>query len=222
MTAKGYFEHLCRTEAGEFIYRTVDDVAGIYQIRPRRYASPDMIVDRFVMEDPYGYTNLEQRSVPAVFLGSGKYRYLETPVEGGIRVGSSRSNSYHSSMSSTPPPDKRYRLYRLVGTQYVQEFASQPKSRYGFTWREIHRPMDRELRIAGSELIVLDLFTGEILGIRRGFMWAPAARHASVSWEGGAYCPVLGNKPPQVRQEHNKGSAFSYWFISQVIKPAKE
>jgi hypothetical protein len=30
-----YFDYLCRTQAGEFIYRTVDNVEGILQMRPR-------------------------------------------------------------------------------------------------------------------------------------------------------------------------------------------
>ena len=35
MTPQDYFDHLCKTEAGEFIYRTVENVEGIYIMRPR-------------------------------------------------------------------------------------------------------------------------------------------------------------------------------------------
>ena len=38
------------------------------------------------------------------------------------------------------------------------------KSRYGYTWRGIVRPHDREMGIAGGEIIVLDLETNEVLG----------------------------------------------------------
>src|SRR4051812_17787766 len=52
---KKYFEHLCETEAGEFIYRTVDNVEGVYQMRPR---DPADYFDRMskgdVPDDPYG------------------------------------------------------------------------------------------------------------------------------------------------------------------------
>ena len=42
-------------------------------------------------------------------------------------------------------------------------------ARYGFTWRGITRLNDREMGIAGGELIVLDLETSEVLGFRRIF-----------------------------------------------------
>ena len=35
MTSKEYFDHLCKTEAGEFIYKTVENVDGVYMMRPR-------------------------------------------------------------------------------------------------------------------------------------------------------------------------------------------
>ena len=35
MTPQEYFDHLCKTEAGEFIYKTVENVEGMYMMRPR-------------------------------------------------------------------------------------------------------------------------------------------------------------------------------------------
>ena len=35
MTPEQYFDHLCKTEAGEFIYKTVENVEGLYKMRPR-------------------------------------------------------------------------------------------------------------------------------------------------------------------------------------------
>lgn len=43
------------------------------------------------------------------------------------------------------------------------------KSQYGIVWRGISRPLDREMGIAGGEVLVLDLKTNEILGVHRGF-----------------------------------------------------
>ena len=39
MTSQEYFDHLCKTEAGEFIYKTVENVEGIYMMRPREQAT---------------------------------------------------------------------------------------------------------------------------------------------------------------------------------------
>src|SRR5262245_31665294 len=35
MTPQEYFDHLCKTEAGEFIFKSVEDVDGIMQMRLR-------------------------------------------------------------------------------------------------------------------------------------------------------------------------------------------
>src|SRR5207237_4857872 len=54
MSTQEYFEHLCKTEAGEFIYKTVENVEGIYQMRPREHVTDKMLMDRYFLEDPYG------------------------------------------------------------------------------------------------------------------------------------------------------------------------
>src|SRR4029079_6369569 len=43
------------------------------------------------------------------------------------------------------------------------------KSEYAYTWRGITRIKDRELGIAGGEVIVIGLATNEVLGFRRIF-----------------------------------------------------
>ena len=53
MTPEQYFEHLCKTEAGEFIFKTVEHVEGIYQIRPRRVATEYELRHLYAMEDLY-------------------------------------------------------------------------------------------------------------------------------------------------------------------------
>ncbi|MCS6319917.1 MAG: hypothetical protein H8K05_19540, partial [Nitrospira sp.] len=39
MTSQEYFDHLCKAEAGEFIYKTVENVDGLYMMRPRTKAT---------------------------------------------------------------------------------------------------------------------------------------------------------------------------------------
>ncbi len=49
------------------------------------------------------------------------------------------------------------------------------KSHYGFTWRGIERsPHDRELGIAGGEILIFDLRTNDVLAVRRNFIRSPA------------------------------------------------
>ncbi|MFO1386566.1 MAG: hypothetical protein U1F55_10410 [Chitinivorax sp.] len=49
MSGKEYFQALCEREAGWFIYRTVEDVEGLYIVRPRGEEDSD-----YHLADPYG------------------------------------------------------------------------------------------------------------------------------------------------------------------------
>ena len=57
MTPEEYFQHLCKAEAGEFIYKTVENVEGIYMMRPRREAMDDEFQHLYALEDPYEHTS---------------------------------------------------------------------------------------------------------------------------------------------------------------------
>ncbi|NJD05285.1 MAG: hypothetical protein FIA97_02165, partial [Methylococcaceae bacterium] len=47
-----YFQHLCNTEAGEYIFKTVDKVEGLYQMRPMPKRTEALMKDRYGFEDP--------------------------------------------------------------------------------------------------------------------------------------------------------------------------
>jgi hypothetical protein len=212
MTSKEYFEALCKAEAGEFIYRTVDNVEGVYQIRPRRLASGDALQDRYVMEDPYGYT--EQEAVLPVFMFLRYYATFETKKSrnpGGF--------SLHPSWSERAPNDEVYERFSAYDerdtSKTKKEFVAKPGSRYGLSWRGITRPHDRELGIAGGELLASEILSGELLGIRRGFARSGDARgRGGFNWETADVCPKL----PEFRR--NKGLYFSPTFVRKVLKPA--
>ncbi|MDT7834849.1 hypothetical protein [Aquabacterium sp. OR-4] len=54
------------------------------------------------------------------------------------------------------------------------QMGDRVQSKYGFMWRGIARsPHDREFGIAGNEVLVYDLTTNKLLGVRRNFLWAP-------------------------------------------------
>jgi hypothetical protein len=94
-------------------------------------------------------------------------------------------------------------------------------SRYGFTWRGIKRPHDRKLGIAGGELIVIDLETNEVLGVRRGFTRTGYARSApdGINWEFSGACPML--ERPRDGKRMGKDIDFVYWFVDRVLRPLK-
>ena len=149
MTPAQYFDHLCKTEAGEFIYKTVENVEGIIQLRPRLKVNYEYS-QLYAFEDPFGFEAGE-----AFFVEPGRYAYYEISALASVSQG---------------PKYTRYFGYDGRKMKTLQKvYDNQRKSRYGYTWRGIVRPHDRENGIGGGEVIVLDLETNEVLAVQRGY-----------------------------------------------------
>lgn len=235
MSAKEYFDILCKTEAGEFIYRTVENVEGVYQMRPREHVTDKMLQDRYFLEDPYGHqkSHAEKTDVgsiqdgyvnppyaDAVKLGyvlykpNQNYNFLEKPI---LAFKQNPADGAKYLRYTRPNTDKlilengKYLYPRNGQPQLFEERMVQLKSRYGFTWRGIERPHDRELGIAGGELIVLDLQTNEILALRRGFLRSGEVLDSptGIFWLGAQACPP---RPVWATKE----------FLHKVLKPLRE
>jgi hypothetical protein len=221
MSSKQYFEALCKAEAGEFIYKTVENVEGVYQVRPRsREEYGDYFQeDRYVMEDPYGYFGADQ-SPQDHFVQPylGRYNFIEVPMlqtngawDGEIRKFFREKNASAGKLYQTA------RDGRFVQVPYLVAEAKevQPISNYGYVWRGIVRPHDRELSIAGGELAVIDLRTNEILALRRGFARTGYMRNGTGNWW------MTAQKCEQTSIEVNgrKREKPDFWFIYDVLKP---
>jgi hypothetical protein len=208
-----YFEHLCKTEAGEFIFKTVDNVEGIRLLRPRQPVSNDYKFRHlYSMEDPYGHLEGEAEEPGFEFIGLRKYSFIETPI-GKIDRPSSLWRYRDPSLFEKPNSGATVERYTApntsLGMKALQlEYATRFTSRYGMTWRGIHRPHDREMGIAGGELIVLDLETNDVLGVRRGYAFYRG------SWEVAPVCPKYG-----YAGGFDKSFEFSTWFTAKVARP---
>ncbi len=151
-----YFDYLCRTQAGEFIYRTVDNVEGILQMRPRD-GSKDYF-DRMragdIPEDPWGHTNAEAKHPDWLFVNVvTKYRYLE--------VASARR---HDTVT-------RYFNYdHRTGEPMRVAHDVRRKSSYGFRWQETNVVAHGLFLIYGGQIEVVELSSGSLLGTKRGFV----------------------------------------------------
>jgi len=209
MTPQEYFEHLCKTEAGEFIFKTVENVEGIYQMRPREETTDNYLQHLYALEDPYGATKHPEEYFiqPAI----GKYQFLEVLIT--QDVGSHANGKYlRYYRDEKAHPGREYQTAingRAVRVPYIvaQQNVSTLQSRYGYTWRGITRPHDREMGIAGAELIVLDLETKEVLAVRRDFVRSGDGRYMTgVWWLTSQKCSKGGIKP-------------QHQFIYEVLKP---
>lgn len=214
MTSQEYFDHLCRTEAGEFIYKTVENVEGLYMMRPRERVTDDQLSHLYALEDPYGDIDDPNPQDYLVQPPFGQYQFMEVgrtkdvlhtslPYERFLRGSEKESKKDYVYMDGT----RSHRVPYIV----KKEGVSSLKSRYGYTWRGIHRPYDRELGIAGGELIVLDLQSNKVLAARRGFLRSGDVRNniTSVWWLGGQVCPA-------------RKALTSSQFIQKVIRPISQ
>lgn len=213
MTPQEYFDHLCKTEAGEFIYKTVENVEGFYMMRPLERVSDDQLSHLYTLEDPYDATDDPHPQDYLVQPPFGQYRYLELPR---TKDEADNSQPFVKYFRGSEKDSKKDYVY-MDGTRshrvpYIvkKEGVSSLKSRYGYTWRGIPRPHDRELGIVGGELILLDMQTKEVLAVRRGFIRSGGVRNLTgIWWLGGQVCPV-------------KKSLTASQFIQKVIKPTSE
>lgn len=197
-----YFDHLCRTQAGEFIYRTVDNVEGILQMRPRD-GSKDYF-DRMragdIPEDPYGHTNWEAQRVDSLFVNPpwSTYRFLESPLpaSGYLYPG----ERIRAQLAGEEPNAKFRRFYGYDQQNQLPmrvELVNQTKSLFAFTWSEESRAWHRLLNVHVGELRVFEIGSKNLLGRRIGFY---RSRPASI-------CAA------------DKDDNFTYRFVSKVARP---
>ncbi|MEX5283457.1 MAG: hypothetical protein NW700_18035 [Nitrospiraceae bacterium] len=213
MTPQEYFDHLCKTEAGEFIYKTVQNVEGLLQLRLRENPTDYELEHLYALEDPYGYS-VGGRDHPEEYFvqpAIGKYQFIETPLPQSSKARKEmKYRRFYRDERAHPERDYQTAVNgKFVRVPYIvaEENVSSARSRYGYTWRGIARPHDRELGIAGGELIILDLQTHEVLAVRRGFVRSGYIRNMTgVWWLTAQKCS----------KESLKTDA---QFINQVLKP---
>jgi len=207
-----YFKNKCESQAGEFIYRTVENVEGLYQMRlrdPRDYFDRMRYGD--IPEDPYGHTNVEAQKPWVLFVKnpSGRYQFLETkkaPTMRGYKL-----NIDYLKFAKRPVfTGQKFWRYELIDEPYTNSGSpmyrqaiqvDDLKSKYGFTWKEVRDEKDKEVGVWGGEISVVDLKNKEVIAIKRGFVL--------INKYGGrsGICPK------------DKDDFFIYKFISKVLKP---
>ena len=204
MTSEQYFEHLCKNEAGEFIYRTADNVEGLYMMRPRKGATDNELSHLYALEDPYitvtGHDSGDNSLAPRLFLGMGKYQFLEQPMQ--INSESISTNKIYRRFTGYDGQNKE-----TLKTEEIKNL----KSRYGYTWRGLTRPHDRELGIVGGELIILDFQSEEVLAVRRGYIRSGNVQNLTgIWWLTGQICP---------KGQPSRPDFYTHDFIAKVLKP---
>jgi hypothetical protein len=193
-----YFRHQCKTYGGEFIYRTVDNVEGVFQMRlrdPRDYF--DRLRKGDIPEDPYGHTNWEAQEPQTMFVGHPfrKYTFFETPIgDMGARISQGAKYYRYSGLTYVKGD------YKPIVPMKVEE-VSKLESLYGFRWREERSGLERIFGVRQGITEIVRLATGEVLATRVGyFVQSPFRGDMDI-------CP------------HGKDDDFTYEFVRKVLRP---
>jgi len=248
MKRSEYFDALCKSEAGEFIYKRVE-ADSIYQIRPRklkrgngrtvrepdpRYADEDWHSDY----DDSGYRmagNLLRPRTSQLGLSNersrGAYLRYETPVSPITRIPENADGDWRELRNVIPGPRDLIRRYEAVPSSKVNrphditlQFSQLPESRYGYTWRGIRRPYDREHGLSGTEVAVVDLKTNEVLALKRGFVLAAIHDVGGITFtggngKGGGICPNVRDIKGRYAWLNDESVSD---FVREVVQPPAE
>lgn len=172
MNAESYFKELCEKEAGEWIFKTVEGVEGVFQGRNlNTNISSSGYSDLVFHTREAGSVSTKNMEYSLVQPYHGRYNYLERPLDTG-ETGKSYVRFYRG--AEVPGHYKigtqKNKLPVVVPYVVNKEQSDTLKSQYGFTWRQFVDNDATENGIAGSELIIFDRITNEVLAFKRFFI----------------------------------------------------
>ena len=203
MDSKAYFAHLCKAEVGEFIYKTVDNVEGFYFARPPKWPTDDDLQDRYKLEAPEIERTFQlivatpqDRAKNFVIPSWNLYSFVEEPAtHNEAKKAFVKSYGYRQDVSSMQLED-----------------IGELKSRVGMVWRGLKRQNDRDLLVAGSEWIVFDLETKEVLAVQPNFAITGLTRNTrdGIYWLSSPSCPGL---------HQNNLATRVYKFSTKSLRP---
>jgi hypothetical protein len=160
-----YVQELCAKYGGDKVYKTVDDVEGVFQINPQQPVSDELWGDPQGMPDPWGRAQLDSEN-PAIGLSAESkkgYWFLEQ----------------HIGMHRGPPYKRRFSTRSSDPGVSINAL----RSRYGYFIEDISTPEMRKRWIAGGRIKIIDLQTRELIAERTGYFRAIGSE-ALMSWSG--------------------------------------
>jgi hypothetical protein len=219
--AMAHYAMRCKS-AGEKIYKTVENVEGIFLIKLRPVDNPsDPVPRQFRMNDPYGEDYNDEGFIKSFFWGRAQ--------DGRITESSSIGLGYQYVDAIDPHDGNRYRYRSDLNDPDHDKInkaalvVSGP--RYGVTYDDISTIEDRKLWIAGSSLRVIDLETNEVIAERIGYMIDRGQGSEAgfrQPWAFAAYtaCPAFPLVRPGDTYVRQIGQ--TRIFVEKVLKPISQ
>jgi hypothetical protein len=202
-----YFEHLCKTEGKDYIYKTVTGVDTIAQLRSfeipfERQNNPNWGPQSYrfhpyALESPVFFNenlgglidNMKQNKEPLSKVSFDAIRRFYALGYSGYEVVFNNAEIYQYNRDYKKASSLDRKILSQEEIDILINSVSKNNnliSKYGFTWKGFSRPQDRDYGIAGGDLIILDLITNEIIAIQRTFIKGSIQRNSSsgLNWEG--------------------------------------
>jgi hypothetical protein len=184
----------------------VEDVEGLYFMRPPKQPTDDDLEDRYKLEAPEIERTFQLlRATPSaratIFIAPpfNMFRIVEEP----------------NPQTDGSKPYVRAWGYEGGKSPMRTEAVASLSSTYALIWRGIRRERDRELAIAGGEWIVLDMSTGHVLAVMRNYAQTGKTRNTpeGIWWLNAVSCPIFAQKYKFATSEK------IYDFTKKVITP---
>jgi hypothetical protein len=207
------FKQHCDSDARITIKKVVENVDGVFIMKPRTPA-PNDFDNQFWMGDPYGYDTLEVDHIDRLLRDAttdGNGHKLAHPIAGFLYI-----------EMKNPGPGPAFKVISWDGSRDVhnrpiltQTYSDQRRSRYGFDWDDISTSADRQMWIAGGRTRVIDLADNSVLAERIGYLVDPmqGGRVGGEAWvnSDNTACPPFENNRQKTQE-----------FLGKVLKSSKE
>ncbi|MBC7700395.1 hypothetical protein [Aquabacterium sp.] len=234
--ARAMWQERCKT-AGEKIYKTVENVEGIYLMKIRTSSNHS---NQFELDDPYGHDSTGDMYL-LNFLRGFYHQRTEALVPGSPpRVGYSyveaedaKDGQRYRYTGRLEEPWQTNKAYSQGYNRFVLDraLATGPVARYGIAYDGISTHEEREYWLAGSSLKVIDFQTNEVIAERIGYMvdlaqgsragqrspWLFAANSACPGFQWNPNFPITASNGGGSSQQPGQ----TITFVEKVLKPSK-
>ncbi|HVK53803.1 MAG TPA: hypothetical protein VM532_02125 [Burkholderiales bacterium] len=235
-----HFEMRCKS-AGEKIYKTIDEVEGIYLMKLRPPKKQGWSEDQFYPDDLFS-TDGNGVGEPGIFRENlaQKRPHPDTYIssflwpqnsEGALEryLAGAGPYRYVDTLDERDGINYRYtrnlfNLRKRYGDKFIEdafesELLRSPVSqkdnpRYGVTWADISTQEDRTFWIAGGSIKIVDLETNEVIAERIGFLIDPGQGNRGGARSPWSWAQHYGQRCPVTHPT-------TLAFVEKVLKPKR-
>jgi hypothetical protein len=204
-----YLQDLCAKYGGDKVYKTVDDVQGVFQMKAYNPDGDSQWADQYGMVEPWAIAHYgDQRSRPS-HLGIRGNGYWFIEGQPGHGLGDGPPYIRHLFLTTKDKVENPNSEAVMTADGFAlerKEVKDQSlKSRYGYTTEDLTTPELRKRWIGGGKLTIIDLQTKEVIAEWTDYYRATGAQ-VKMAWVNGVSCR---------RGESIPG------FIRSVLRPPK-